>query len=444
MSGHETDGPRGNQVATPAKIGLIAAIALVMGNMIGSGIFLLPASLAPFGWNSVIAWIIVTAGTLVLAWIFASLVKAHPDAQIPAGFVTKAFGELPAFLVSWAYWVAIWTAQVSISVAAVSYASSFVPAISQTPMMPALCAIGLVWAVTLINLRGVRAAGDFQILTVLLKLMPLLAVIVLAAMAFGDGSGEIRAFELREINGLSLGAAAAMTFFALQGFECASLAAERVENPEVNVPRATMWGTALTGLFYLLVCSAITLMLPEEVIANSPAPFATFVEAFWSAGPASLVAVFAIISCVGALNGWALMQGEMPRSMAERGTLPRWFAHTDSRGTPARALIISSVIATICLLLNSSRNMQGIYEFVLLISTSSALWLYLACALAALRLNVVRPFAVIGAIYAVWTLSGAGIEASSWSLFLMLAGLPLYLWAKREARGEPTTVANAK
>jgi APA family basic amino acid/polyamine antiporter len=413
------------------KLGLFAAIALVMGNMIGSGVFLLPASLAPFGWNAVAGWIVTTAGTLVLAWVLAALTRARPLARDPAGFVLEAFGEFPAFLVGWIYWVSVWTAVVSIAVAAVSYLSAFVPEIGKTPMSPALCAIALVWAMTLVNLGGVHAAGRFQIVTVLLKLVPLIAVIVIAAAVLGSGTGEIRPFVMSELNGTDLRGAAALTLFALLGFECASIAAARVENPAVNVPRATMWGTGLTGLLYLLVCSAIALMLPEAVAATSPAPFAIFVERYWSAGPAALVTVFAIVSCVGAINGWVLLQGELPRAMAERGMLPRWFAGTDRHGTPRRALLVSSVIATLCLALNASRDMQGIYEFVLLLSTSAALWLYLACALAALRMKVVRGFAFAGTIYALWTLWGAGVEASGWSLVLMAAGVPLYFSARR-------------
>lgn len=426
------------------KLGLFAAIALIMGNMIGSGVFLLPASLAPFGWNAVLAWIVVTAGTMVLAWVFASLTRMKPEARDPSGFVTAAFGEIPAFLVSWAYWVSVWTANVSISVAAISYSSAFVPAIGETALLPALLAVVAVWTVTLINLRGVRAAGNFQIVTVLLKIMPLLAVIVLAGFVLGEGSGEVRPFAIRELNGLDLRAAAAMTMFALLGFECASMAAARVNNPDVNVPRATLWGTALTGLLYLLVCSAIALMLPEDIAAASPAPLATFVQYYWAAGPAALITLFAIISCVGALNGWVLIQGELPRVMAERRTLPAWFGKTDARGTPARALIATSVIASICLGLNASRSMQGIFEFLLLLSTSAALWLYLMVALSAWRLKVVRPFALIGAAYALWTLWGAGIEASGWSLVLMLAGLPLYWWAKREDRTLQQAIASGE
>ncbi len=420
------------------KLGLVAATALVMGNMIGSGVFLLPASLAPFGWNAVFGWIITTAGTLVLAWVLVALTRARSrkDGSVgdPVGFVTEAFGALPAFLVAWIYWVSVWTAVVSIAVAAVSYLSAYVPAIGATPMAPALCAVALVWAMTLVNLRGVRAAGGFQVVTVALKLLPLVAVIVVAAMALGEGTAEVRPFAMREINGTDLRGAAALTLFALLGFECASLAAARVENPRVNVPRATLWGTGLTGLLYLLVCSAIALMLPEAVAASSPAPFASFFERYWSNEAAALVTLFAIVSCIGAVNGWVLMQGELPRSMAEKGMLPRWFAGTDGKGTPVRALIASSVIATLCLIFNASKDMQGIYEFVLLLSTCAALWLYLACAMAAWRLKVARVFAAAGAVYAVWTLWGAGWEASGWSLVLMAGGLPLYWWAKRETR----------
>lgn len=433
----------GSQSGKGRKLSLFGAIALVMGNMIGSGVFLLPASLAPFGWNAVFAWAVVTAGTMVLAWVFASLTKARPEARDPAGFVITAFGELPAFLVNWAYWVSVWTANVTIAVAAISYASAFFPAIGQTALLPAILAIALVWSVTGINLRGVRTAGNFQIVTLLLKTIPLIAVIVLAAFLLGEGSSEIRVFDMREINGLDLRAAAAMTMFALLGFECASIAAARVEKPEVNVARATLWGTALTGLLYLLVCSAVALMLPQDLASSSPAPLATFVEYHWAAGPAALVSLFAIISCVGALNGWVLIQGEMPRAMAERRVLPAWFSKTDTKGTPIRALIATSVIATVCLALNASRSMQGIFEFLLLLSTSAALWLYLAVVFAAWKLKVVRPFALIGSAYALWTLWGAGVEASGWSLVLMLAGLPLYWWAKREDARAESPVASA-
>ena len=421
----------------PRQLSLVAAIALVMGNMIGSGVFLLPASLAPFGWNAVGGWTITISGALVLAFVLARLNRALPDAGGATGYVRAAFGEVPGFLINWVFMVSTLTALVTIAVAAVSYLSSFVPAISAAPFLPAFCAVGLLWAMTLVNLRGVHAAGNVQIVTVALKIVPLIVVIVLAAGVLAAGHAEMPPFEPGAISVASLGGAAALTLWALLGFECASLAAARVRDPEVNVPRATLIGTGLTGLLYLLVCSAIAMLLPQAVASTSPAPFATFVERYWSAGPAALVAVFAIISCVGALNGWILIQGELMRSMAAKRMLPAWFGATDETGTPRRALLISAAVASVLAQLNASRTLQGLFEFLLLLSTSATLWFYLACALSALRLDVARPAALLGAVYAVGTLWGAGIAASGLSLVLMVAGLPLYWWARRERAVKP-------
>lgn len=417
------------------KLGLAAAIALVMGNMIGSGVFLLPASLAPFGWNAVGGWIVTIAGALVLAWLLARLTRAVPGAGGPTGFVNAAFGEMPAFLIGWVYLASIWTAVATIAVAAVSYLSSIVPGIAAGAFGPALATLALLWAMTLLNLGGVRAAGNFQVATLVLKLVPLVVVIVLAVGVLAAGDGEIAPFDSGAIRLSAVNGAATLTLWALLGFECASVAAARVEDPEINIPRATMWGTALTGLLYLLVCSTIALMLPAEIAAASPAPFATFVERYWSPGPAALVAVFAVVSCVGALNGWVLLQGEMPRDMAARGLLPRGLAATDAGGTPKRALLVSAAIASLFVVMNGTRSLQGLFEFLLLVSTSAALWLYLACALAALRLGVARIWALVGAAYSLWTLWGAGIEASALSVALMAAGLPLWWWMRREAAG---------
>ena len=117
--------------------------------------------------------------------------------------------------------------------------------------------------------------------------------------------------------------------------------------------------------------------------------------------------------------------------MSERGMLPAWLAATDARGTPVRGLVVGSLIASVFALMNASRTMQGLFEFLLLLSTSASLWLYLACAVAAVRLKVAVPWALLGAAYALWTLWGAGVAASGLSLVLMAAGLPLYWWARR-------------
>lgn len=401
-----------------------------MGNTIGSGVFLLPASLAPYGWNAVAGWIVTICGALMLATVLAALTRALPDAGGPTGFVTRAFGEVAGFFVSWIYLVSVWTSVVTIAVAAVSYLSSLLPVLGSTP---ALATMALVWAATALNLRGARAAGDFQIVTLAIKLMPLVVVAIIAVSLVVTGKAQTPALTSGAITLSSSNAAAALTLWALLGFECASVAAAKVRDPAINVPRATLWGTGITGLLYLFVCSAIALLLPANLVAASPAPFATFVAHYWDPRVAGLVTVFAVVSCVGALNGWTLVQGEMTRDMAARRMLPAALAVNDHKGTPRRALILSGIIGSALVLMNTTRTMQGMFDYLLLLSTSASLWLYLACALAALRLRVARVPAALGTVYALWTLWGAGIGASGLSFALMLLGLPVWWFSRRVA-----------
>jgi basic amino acid/polyamine antiporter, APA family len=411
------------------KLGFWMCVALVMGNMIGSGVFLLPASLAPFGWNGVAGWAITIAGALALAFVLARLTLKLPTVGGPVGFVTAAFGEIPGFLIGWSYWVSIWTANVTIAVAAISYLSVFFPLLGR---YPALATIALIWIITLINLRGARTAGGFQMITLLIKLMPLLTVIVLIVIVIAkSGTATIAPFPASGLTLTAINGSAILTLWALLGFESACIAADKVENPATNIPRATMTGALATGALYLIVCSGIALMLPVNSVAHSAAPFAVFVEAFWAREPALLVAGFAAVSAIGALNGWCLMQGELPAAMARRGLLPRWLARENKFGTAAQALFVSSMIATVFVLLNSSKSTGALFEYMVKLSTSATLWLYLGCACAALRLKVAIPVAILGLGYALWTLWGAGLDVSALSFILMAAGLPFYVWAVR-------------
>ncbi|MBH1999120.1 MAG: amino acid permease [Sphingomonadaceae bacterium] len=410
-------------------LGLAACIALVMGNMIGSGVFLLPAALAPFGWDAVAGWGFTIAGSLVLAFVIARLTIALPDASA-SQMIARAFGPLAGFSIGWIYWLSIILTNVTIAVAATANLSSIMPLLAQ-PGVGALCSIAFLWIMAGINLIGARAAGMTQLATTAIKLVPILVVIVLLVITVGNGTAQVAPFPENGLTGAGITASAALSLWALMGFESASVAADKVRDPARTIPRATLIGTAATGLIYLIVCSGIALTLPAAE-TQTGSPFGAFVSHYWSPGPASFIALFVAISCLGALNGWTLLMGEVPLAMARSGELPRWLAGTNGKGTPVRALLLSTVLASLLLVANSLQGLVALFTAMALLATSATLWLYVGCALASLRFRLVIPAALLGLGYAIWTLWGAGIVASGSSILLMMAGLPFYWWARRQ------------
>ncbi len=423
MNGADTRGAR--------KLGLPMATALVVGSMVGSGVFLLPAQLAPFGWNSVVAWALTISGALMLAVVISRLTRALPTAGGPIGVVSHIFGPFAATLIGWSTWVSYWTAVATLAIAATSYFSIFVPALATSRTLATVANIAIIGVITLLNLRGARASGGFQLLTTILKLMPLVAVVIILAVLGAKGSMPVTPFPTDGLNLAAITTAASLTLWALVGFEAVGLASDKIYRPETNVGRATVIGTALTGIIYIIVCSGILLTLPQGTLAASNAPFSLFIETYWSRDAALAVAAFAAISAIGAMNGFVLIQGEIPLTMARKGLLPAWFGKTNAVGTPVRMQIISSLFACALVLFNSSKSLGNLFAFMALLSTSATLWLYLALAASALRLGIAKALAVVGGLYALWTLWGGGIDASGLSLVLMLTALPMYFWMRR-------------
>ncbi|EQB31852.1 amino acid permease [Sphingobium ummariense] len=417
--------------APSRTLGLAACIALVMGNMIGSGVFLLPASLAPYGWDAVAGWLFTIAGSLVLAYVIARLTVRMPDANA-AQMIARAYGPLAGFAIGWIYWLSIIITNVTIAVAATANLSSVLPVLAR-PGAGAAMSIAFLWLTTGINLLGARAAGTTQLVTTALKLVPIAVVVVMLALLLGSGTAQVAPFPAQGFTAGGITASAALTLWALLGFESASVAADKVRDPARTIPRATLIGTAATGLIYLVVCSGIALTLPAAE-TQTGSPFGAFVSHYWSPGPARFIALFVAVSCLGALNGWTLLQGEMPLAMARSGELPRWLAKTDARGTPARGLILSTVLASLLLVANSLQGLVSLFTAMALLATSATLWLYVGCALAGLRLRIAGPAALVGLAYALWTLWGAGLGPSGSSFLLMAGGLPFYAWARRERK----------
>ena len=412
--------------------GFWTATALVVGGMIGAGIFALPAQLAPFGWTGVAAWFCVIAGAVMIAVVLSKLGAAMPQATGAVAMCAAALGPLPGVLIGWSYWVAVWSANAIIAVTAINYLAIFVPALNATPMHGAVAAVGLIWAITLLNLGGARASGQFQVVTTVLKILPLLAVAAILFRLVFAGGAAFSIYPHTAFAGGSLTAAANLAFFALVGFEGASLVAERVRDPARNIVRATLGGLIATGLLFVVICSGIVFALPQDAAAHTNAPIALFVETYWGHGASLLVSAFAAIAAIGCLNGWILVQGELPLGMARAGVLPRWLDRTNARDVPVGILVASSALASLLVLSNASGSTAGLLTFMLNLTTAATMPLYLGVCASALILGIARPIAAVGLLFASWILWGAGFDALKWNLVLMLCALPLY-WLRGSA-----------
>jgi APA family basic amino acid/polyamine antiporter len=429
----------------PARgLGFWMCLALVIGNMIGSGVFLLPASLAPYGANSVFGWLLTAAGSVLLAIVFARLARAYPDAAGPYVYPRKAFGEATGFLTAWGYWIAAWIGNAAIVTGTVAYLCEIVPSIKHVVAGPAIASCVILWILTYLNWRGVRQMGFVQIVTTVLKVMPLLAIVVLAIVLLGRWDASLIRVDPQPFSLSAVTASATLTLWAFLGLESATVPAGNVIDPETTIPRATLWGTAITTALYILACSTVVLLLPTAELARSTAPFADVVRMFWGGNAASLLALFAFISGFGALNGWILVTAEMPAALARAGVFPKLFARQSKHQTPGTSLFITNGVLSIVVLFNYSSSMVVVFTKMLLIATLATLVTYLCCSVATLKLawegalgargrslGVLSVVAVLGAIYSIWTIIGAGLEAFCWGMGLMAAGVPVYVLMKK-------------
>lgn len=427
------------------RLGLIALTALVLGNMVGSGVFLLPAQLAPFGGVSVLGWIVSAAGSLCFGLVLARLARRRPAVGGPYAYTREAFGEFAAFLVGWGYWISCWSSLAAIAVAMVGYLGELVPPVADSTPLAAGVAVATIAALAFVNARGVREAGAVQVVTTVLKVLPLFAVAL-----FGFSRFERAHFEPFNPSGQSLPHAVlgclALTLWAFQGFESASVAAGEARDARRNVPRATLIGIALATALYVASTLAVMGLLPLAELAASQAPFADAAEALWGSWAGKAVAAGAFVSCLGALNGWTLVTGRVPFAIARDGLFPAFFGRLSARGTPALALFVSSALACTLVVTNYSGSLVAMYRTMSVLATLSALVPYAFSAVAEILIALrarrtdasenVRTSTVLGLlafVYGLLTIVGAGDREVARGFLLLLAGMPFYVLARARA-----------
>ena len=418
------------------KMGLWMATALVVGNMIGSGIFLLPSALAPYGPNAFYGWLLTIGGVLCLASVLAILsvrIKGGPFA-----YVEQTFGPAAGFLGMGAYLIGCWTGLPAIAIAGVSYLSRIEPALGRPGVAP-LTVIVFIWAFVAINARGARSGGAVQLVTSILKVIPLIAVALVAAAALGGGA-HASAQGPQPFSGGALAGAAALALFSMLGFESATMPADKIRDPERTVPMATMTGVLLTGTIYIATYASVLFLLSSARTIASPAPLADAITPALGSAAGTSVALFAAVSALGCVNGWVLVAGEIPLTLAQDGVFPAWFGKTTRLGTPVRAQSLAGVVSTLLVFANYSKSMSGLFAFFALVTTVSSLFLYVTVSASAIAMTADKRIrslalpivAVPGLLFSLWAFWGAGEEPSLWGIALLASGIPIYFLNRRD------------
>lgn len=423
--------------STIGKIGLWKTTSLVAGNMIASGIFMLPVALASYGSLSILGWLLSGFGAIVMALVYAWLSRQYAGAAGgPYAYSREGLGSFAGFLVAWSYWISIWSTNAAISVGFVSYLSVFIPAVKATPVNAVLTGLAAIWFLTWINSRGVPTAGSVQLLTTVMKMIPLVAIAGLGLFYI-----RLENFSAFNVSGLgdfeAISATATLTLFAFLGLECATIPGASVVDPERTIPRATMIGTMLVTLVYILGTVAVMGIIPIGELKLSSAPFSDAAAAIWGEQARYWVAGGAVISTFGALNGWILMQGQIPAAAAADKLLPSFFGKMNRFGVPGGSLFGSSVLITVLLIMNFSGQLSETYKLIILLSTMCALVAYILSmasymVIAAQKIqerrkrNLHISVAFIGFLYALLAIWGAGKDSVYYGLLFVLAGVPLF------------------
>ena len=431
---------------TARPLGFWSCWALVVGTMIGSGVFLLPATLAPYGLLGFGGWLVSGAGIIALGLVFGRLASRTSRNGGPYLYVRDVFGERAGFMMAWGYWVAYWSSTAVVAIAFAGYLSVFVPMLRANSAAQATAGVGIIAVLTAVNIRGLKEMSAVQIVMTLLKIAPLLAIVGLG-LTLGTPA-NLPAFNPTGASIPStLAAVTLITLWPFTGFEAVTTSAGSVRDAERTLPRALIAGIVVVTIIYLSATLAVMLLVPADALAHSNAPFADAARGFGSWGE-YLVAAGALVATAGALNGIIFTTGQMPMAVALDGRAPRWLGTLNRGGTPARALLLSSTLGSLLLLANYSRGLIGAFTFLLMMSTSIALIYYFFCGLAELRHSwrSARGWAAIaiaGCAYSLFALLGSGWEVFFWGAALMLVGVPVSYLLRPRGVAAPTSAGSS-
>lgn len=424
-------------------IGFWRGWSIAVGCAIGSGVFMMPTLLAPYGMLGLMGWLTAGAGTLLVALSLSRLVRRVPKIGGPYAYVNAGLGNFAGFLVAWTYWISCIAAVSGIAIAFVGYLGVFLPVVTESAILSLMVSLVLVWTVIGINIRSVESSGTFQVVTTFLKILPLLFIIVIG---FGNMQPQILPpLNPTELNPFAvLATVTTLVMWSFIGIETATVPADNMDQPEKMIPRILIASLLTVLVIYFLVSLAIALVVPAEELIGSTAPFALAATKVMGPVGGAIITIGALISTLGSLNANTLTAGQVPLAAAKDHLLPAKFLMLSKSGTPIFSFIVSGGFMTLLLMLNYTKGLVAAFTFLAMLSTLSTLMAYAFCAVSEFyflkndRAGPERTRAIMlsGAafLYSVFAIWGAGTEVVFYSFMLIIIGMPFYAIVREDTR----------
>lgn len=417
------------------------ATALVASNMIGSGIFLLPATLAAVGSITVIGWGIGTAGALLIAIVLAKLSQVAPQPGGPCAYAALSLGPYFGFQASALYWLSCWIGNIAIAVAAIGYLAHFVPVLS-LPLPAALGTAGVIWLMTALNILGPRLVCQVESLAITIGLVPILLVAI-GGWWYFDGRLFQQSWNVQHEPAVQvIPQSLVLLFWAFTGLESASVACAVVENPARNVAIATIGGVLIAALVYVSSCTVLMGLVPAAELARSSAPFADAVMRVLGPVASGLIALAALIKATGTLGGWILLTAQTGKAGADHGLFPRLFGRVDRHGVPATSLLLMAALMSVVVFATMSPTLGEQFGELIEVSVIFCMMLYVYACIAVLlyprwiasatSLERYRPLAAIALLFSLVVIGYAEPKLLLLTAGAMLLTAPVYLLFARQ------------
>lgn len=417
------------------KIGFWSVFAIVTGSQIGSGVFILPTTLAPFGKWAIYGWILSGIGAISLCFVFAALCTKFPKTGGPHVYIKHAFGGKVAFFMGWTYWVISWVSTTAVVVATVGYLSMALP-IGSGIERHLLFELLLLTLIVLLNLKGVSTAGHVEFFLAVVKFIPLFLLPMIALFFFQKENFQIDP-KMTLSSSKMLGQATLLTLWGFIGLETGTTPAGEVHHPARTIPRAIIAGTICVSLFYLINCLGIMGVIPGSELANSTAPYVDATSRLFQHHWGLIIAFIASIVCLANLNAWLLTSGQIALGLSLDHLLPQFFSIRNKWRAPIWSIIISGSGMACLLILTAHKGLAQQIKAIVDVSVVAFLFVYIFCCLSYGKLLVKKwafshLIAILALIFCIFVLTQTPLKTLFSALSFTISGIiPYFFWYRK-------------